>query len=121
YISLMAGATLATALITSLDGLVSVAHSQIVTDHTNRLLLNRSLAADLDYYENAEYYDKFHRAQHEASFRPSRILSSLVHAAGDAISLCALGAVIISFHWTLALVLLVAFFPGLLVLLRSSK
>ena len=41
------------------------------------MLHAKSIALDLEYYENASYYNSLHRAQAEAPYRPVRIVSEL--------------------------------------------
>ncbi len=104
----------------SIAGLVSEAQGQVVTDHMSDLLHAKSIEVDLAYYESAQYYDKLHRAQREAPFRPMRILNGLVRVAQNAISLLAMVGLLFSFHWGIAAVLFAAAVPGLFVRLRYA-
>ena len=47
----------------SLGTLTSEAMGQVVTDHVSDIIHSKSLAVDLEYYENSKYYDVLHRAQ----------------------------------------------------------
>ena len=51
---------------------------QVVTDHVSDIIHSKSIAVDLEYYENSRYYDTLHRAQQEAPYRPMRIVNDLV-------------------------------------------
>ena len=107
-------------LLRSLSTYGSEAQSQIVTDFLHDILHAKSLELDLEYYENAHFYNALHRAQQEAIYRPQRILNSLVQLAQNAISLMAIAALLISLHWAIAAVLLAAALPGLFVRLQHS-
>ena len=73
----MGGVTFLNNICGTLSTLVSSIQSQIVTDHMHALLHAKSIEVDLEYYENAEYYDTMHRAQEEAPYRPMAILRLL--------------------------------------------
>jgi ATP-binding cassette subfamily B protein len=119
-IGLTGGVALVSALLRSLAGLVSEAQGQVVTDHLSDLLHAKSIEVDLEYYESAQYYDKLHRAQREAPFRPIRILNGLVQVAQSGISLLAMAGLLFSFHWGIAAILFAAAVPGLFVRLRYA-
>jgi len=117
----LAGITaLCSDLCRSLAGYTSEAQSQIVTDHVHDVLHAKSIEVDLEYYENSQYYNALHRAQQEASYRPTRILTSLVQVAQNAISIVAIAALLFSLHWVIAAVLFVAAVPGLVVRVKYT-
>jgi ATP-binding cassette, subfamily B, bacterial len=117
----LGGVTLAGALCGSLAALVNEAQGQTVTDHVHSLIHAKSIAVDLAYYENPQYYDTLHRAQQEAPYRPMRIVNGLAHIGQSGLSLLALVGLLLSLHWTIAAVLLVAAIPGTLVRLKYSQ
>lgn len=104
----------------SLSTMVSEAQAQAVTDHVQEVLHAKSIEADLEYYENPQFYDSFHRAQREAPYRPTRIVNGLVQVLQNVISLLAIVGLLISFQWPLALVLVLASIPGIWIKLRYS-
>jgi ATP-binding cassette subfamily B protein len=77
--------------------------------------------ADLAYYENSQYYDTLHRAQQEAPYRPTHIVSGLVQVGQSSVGLIALVGLLLSLHWIVAAVLLLAAVPGMFVRLRYSQ
>ncbi|MBW4577471.1 MAG: ABC transporter ATP-binding protein/permease [Aphanothece sp. CMT-3BRIN-NPC111] len=113
-------AALVSDLCRSLGGYISEAQSQVVTDHVHDLLHAKSIEVDLEYYENAQYYNALHRAQQEASYRPPRILTSLVQVGQNAISLVAIALLLFSLHWAIAAVLFIAAIPGLWVRVKYT-
>jgi len=113
-VGLMAAVTLFASLLRSISGLVSAWQAHIVTDHMNDVLLAKSVEVDLEYYESARYYDTLHRAQREAPFRPISIVNGLTQIGQNGISLLAIAALLFSFHWIIAIILLIAVSIGTL-------
>jgi len=99
----------------TISDLVKALHARLATDRVYRILHAKSTSVDLEYYEQPEYYDALHRAQEEAPHRPSRILESVFRLGQSAVSLVAIGGLLLMFHWSVALVLVLAGVPGLLV------
>ncbi|HXG50496.1 MAG TPA: ABC transporter ATP-binding protein [candidate division Zixibacteria bacterium] len=118
---LSGGVALLELLCTTVSGVVGTAHSQLVTDRMQDLLHAKSIEVDLEYYENPQYYDTLHRAQQEAPFRPNRILHGLLQLGQSAVSLVAIVAVLVSFHWLVPVLLAAAAIPGLLVRFRHAR
>ena len=85
------------------------------------IIHTKSVAADLEYYENSRYYDVLHRAQQEAPYRPSRIVGDLVLLGQSVVTLVAVLGLIMSLHWTLGLIIVVAAIPGAIVRTRYSN
>ncbi len=120
YVALMGAAALLQAGCRSLSAYVNEAQSQAVTDHVQGVLHAKSVSIDLEYYENSRYYDKLHRAQQEAPYRPTRIVNGIVQFAQSGISLIAIGSLIVGLHWSIALVIFGAAVPGAVVRLKNS-
>ena len=100
---------------------VSEAQSALVTDHIQDILHAKSIEVDLEYYENSQYYDTLHRAQNEAPFRPARIVNGLLQIGQNSISLLATFALLLSLNWIIAVALILAAIPGVVVRLRYSE
>ncbi len=121
-VALMGAVALATILIRLLAGLVSEWQAYIVTDHMSDVLHAKSVEVDLEFYESSQYYDTLHRAQREAPFRPISIVNGLTQIGQNGISLLAIAALLVSFHWIIALILFVAVISGTAVrLLYTGK
>ena len=119
---IMAGAaTVLNSLCQSLTELVNTAHSQQVTDYMQSIIHDKSVEADLEYYENAKYHDALQRAQQEAPYRPPQILNRLAQVGQNSISLVAMVGLLVSLHWGIIGVLLVATLPAVLVRTKFSK
>ena len=119
-IACAAGVALFNALIQLLSGLVKEAQSVTVTDHMYDVLHAKSVEVDLEYYENPQYFDTLHRAQQEGPFRPTHIVNGLAQLGQNGISLIAMAGLLLSFHWSVTVVLFVAVIPGILVRIRYS-
>src|SRR2546430_12730568 len=74
-----------------------------------------------DLYENPQYYDTLHRAQQEAPYRPIHIAKSLVSVFQHGLSLVAMAGLLLSLHWSLALIVLVAVAPEVMVHLKYAN
>jgi ATP-binding cassette subfamily B protein len=112
---------LATALARSAALLVSEAHALVVTDHMSDLIHAKSVAVDLEYYENSRYYDVLHRAQQEAPYRPTRIVNDLMLAGQSLVTLVGVVGVLFAIHWSVGLIVVAAALPSAYVRLRYSS
>lgn len=104
----------------SLTEIVKEAQTQVITDHVADVIHGKSVAVDLEYYEDPKYYDTLHRAQQEATYRPASIMNSLMQLGQSGISLLALAALLMSFRWWVVAMLLAATLPGVLLRLKYA-
>jgi ATP-binding cassette subfamily B protein len=77
------------------------------------LLHSKAIKLDLINFERPEYFDCLSRAAREAPWRPNNILNNLVSLFRGLLSLLLMAGLILTLHWTLALLLLVANIPGI--------
>lgn len=117
----LAGVAVINATLTGMASLISRIHAQVVTDHMHALLQAKSVEVDLEYYEDARYYDTLHRAQQEAPYQPTAILNALLQLGQDAISLLAVAAILWWLHWGVIPVLLLAAIPYFFVRLQQAN
>lgn len=115
------GLSLLSTVLGVMADLVNTAQVQRITDYMQNLLLEKSIAADLEYYENADYYDTLQRAQQEAPYRPAQILNRLVQLTQNSILLMGVLGLLVSLHWGLALVVLLGSLPAFLVRLKFAR
>jgi ATP-binding cassette subfamily B protein len=120
-IGLAAGVALINAACRQLSALVNEAQALKVTDHVYNSLHEKSALLDLEYYENPNYFDTLHRAQKEGPYRPAMIINGWMRLGQNAVSLLALAGLLLSFHWGVALILLVVAVPNLLARLKYSE
>ncbi|NJL00070.1 MAG: ABC transporter ATP-binding protein [Spirulinaceae cyanobacterium SM2_1_0] len=111
WIILAGIAALALEVSASLATWVSEAQAQYVTDAVQNDLHAQSVAIDLNYYENASYYDSLHDAQTEAPYRPTLLLRRLLAVGQNGLALLAIAALLLALHWSATLLLLLATLP----------
>jgi len=120
-IGIMGAVALLMAVVKSIAGVVEQTQVRVVTDYMQDILHQKSIGVDLAYYEDSRFYDTLHRAQSEAPFRPTSIVNGLIKTAQSSVSLLAMVGLLLSFHWIVAVVLVAAALPGVLVKLKFSK
>ena len=99
---------------------VRTVQSELLQDHITALIHEKSVAADLAFYELSDYYDHLHRARAEARYRPVALLGNLGALLQNAITLLAMGAILIPLGPWLALALLVSTLPAFYVVLHYA-
>lgn len=118
---LAGAATLLTTIANSLAELVSKIQGQKIVDYTQSIIQAKAVAVDLEYYEDSKYHDILERAQEEAYYRPSKIVEDLIGVAQNIILLVTMVGLLLSLHWGIASVLLVAAIPALLVRIKYAQ
>lgn len=122
YLGAAAGVAILSSIINSLAGWIEQAHAEIVTDHVQDILHKKSIEVDYAYYENPAYHDTLHRAQAEAPFRPSDVLSHVLSLIYSFVALLGVaGLLIATFHWGFVVVLLVTALPVVAIRLRFAE
>jgi ATP-binding cassette subfamily B protein len=94
--------------------------AELLKDHISSLIHDKSVEADLAFYESAEFYDRLHRARDEASYRPLTLLESMGSGVQNSITLAAMAAVLIPFGIWLPAVLFLSTLPALYVVVRFT-
>ncbi len=116
----LAAVLLLTEILRSLAGWVRTAQSELLQDHISELIQQKSVEADLAFYESAEYHDHLHRARTEASYRSIALLQSLGSMAQNGLTLIAMAGVLLSFGLWLPLGLVLSTLPVLYVVVRYN-
>ncbi len=119
-VALLAGIQLALQILRSAAAYVRTAQSELVQDHISSLVHRKSAAADLGFYDSAEFYDHLHRARSEATYRPVALVEGLGSLLQNATTLIAMGAVLIPFGGWLPAALLIGTAPALYVAVRYA-
>jgi ATP-binding cassette, subfamily B, bacterial len=119
-VTLMGGLLLLTELLGSARRWIRTAQAELAQDHINALIHQKSAAVDLGFYESPEYYDHLHRARVEASYRPVALLDSLGSLLQNAITLVAMGAVLLPYSFWLPVILLISTLPAFSVAVRYT-
>jgi ATP-binding cassette, subfamily B, bacterial len=77
------------------------------------LLHSKAIKLDLINFERPDYFDCLTRASREAPWRPNNILNNLVSIVRALLSLLLMAGLILTLHWILAVILIVANIPGI--------
>ncbi len=99
---------------------VSNVQAELLQDHITTLIHEKSVTADLAFYELSDYYDHLHRARAEARYRPVALLGNLGALLQNSITLLAMGAILIPLGPGLALVLLLSTLPAFFVVIHYA-
>lgn len=116
----IAGVTLINHLCSAASEWVNNAHALQVTDYMQAIIQEKSIEADLEYYENARYYDSLQRAQQEAGYRPPQILARFEQVGQSSVSLITMIGLLLTLHWGVIGVLLVVALPAVLVRVKFA-
>jgi ATP-binding cassette subfamily B protein len=95
-------------------------HSQL-TNHVNTLIIRRSLALDLRFFEDAAFYDKQQNARREADVRALRVVNDSFFLVQDTLTLLTLAALLVRFSPWLALILFGAAIPTFVAQSRYAR
>src|ERR1044072_9230032 len=74
---------------------VRTVQDELLQDHITSLIHEKSVTADLAFYELSDDYDHLHRARAEARYRPVALLGNLGALLQNSITLVAMGAILI--------------------------
>ena len=118
WIGLAALIAFLSALTNSASGYITEGQNQTMQNYMGRVVQRKASEMDLEYFENAEFFDTLHRAQEEAPFRPTRIVRGLTQFLQSLFGLVGFVALLTTLHPLVPLVLLISVIPGLWVRLR---
>ncbi len=121
WLLLAAAIALLTAVARSLSELAQESQAALVSEHITEILHRQSVSVDLAYYEDSRYHDTLHRAQQQATYRPTRIVNGLVQIGQSGLALAGITVLLLSFDWIVGVLLLVAAVPGMVVRVMYSK
>ena len=99
---------------------VRTVQAELLQDHITALIHEKSVTADLAFYELSDYYDHLHRARAEARYRPVALLGNLGALLQNSITLVAMGAILIPLGPGLALALFLSTVPAFFVVVHYA-
>src|SRR5829696_4731518 len=99
---------------------VRAVQAELLQDHITALIHEKSVSADLAFYELSDYYDHLHRARAEARYRPVALLGNLGALLQNSITLIAMGAILLPLGPWLALALLLSTLPAFYVVVHYA-
>ena len=99
---------------------VRTVQAELLQDHITSLIHEKSVTADLAFYELSDYYDHLHRARAQAGHRPVALLGNLGALLQNSITLLAMGAILIPLGPWLALALMLSTLPAFYVVVHYA-
>jgi ATP-binding cassette subfamily B protein len=120
WVAVAGGLLLLGEVLRSALSFVRTAQAERVRDHLAGILQEKSVAADLAFYETPEQHDRLHRAREEARHRPIALLESLGSVLSNSITLAAMAVVLLRFGVLLPVALVLSTLPALWVALSTS-
>jgi ATP-binding cassette, subfamily B, bacterial len=119
---LFAGIQVAISLLRGLTGQLNEVLAARVSERVQRLISEKSVAVDLEFYENSAYYDELHQVQNEAPYRPGRLVQNLLQFAQAVVSLAIVGFwVVATLHWSIAAGAIAVLAPGAFIRVRQIR
>jgi ATP-binding cassette subfamily B protein len=120
FLLLLGGVVLLMEIVHSGINWVRTVQTELLRDHITALIHEKSVTADLAFYELSDYYDHLHRARTEARYRPVALLGNLGALLQNSITLVAMGAILIPLGPWLALALLLSTLPAFYVVVHYA-
>jgi len=121
FIVILSGVTfLINALANSISQYIREYQSQLFSDYMYDRLHKKAVTLDLEFFENPAYHDMFFRALQDSPYRPVKIVNNVFLMIQNLLAIIILSVLLISLHWSIAIVLLVATVPNGLIRLRYA-
>ena len=117
FAALMGVNTLLLQVLGGIEQMIRSALSERLQDHIFTMIHEQSIAIDLAFYEQPEYFDHLHRARDEALYRPVELTGQVATLLKNSVTLIAMGAVLSRFGYWLPIVLLLSTLPALYVVM----
>lgn len=118
--ALMAATLLATEGLRTIEAWVRAVQSELVRNHISALVQEKSIGADIGFYETPAFFDHLHRARAEAATVPLALTENLGGLAQNGITLLAMAGVLLRFGVWLPVALVASALPALYVLLHFA-
>ena len=117
---LIGGVLLLGELLRGTSDWIRAVQASLVEDHISGLVQEKSINADLSFYESPDYHDHLHRARAEAATRPIALLENGGSLIQHCITLVAMAGVLIPYGLWMPVALVVSTLPALLVVVRFA-
>ena len=112
---------LASAVISQVRRLAEHVLNARLGHHINSAVIRKALALDLQYFEDASFYDKLQNARREADFRALGIINGGFLVVQNVITLLSFAAILLSFNPLIALILFGATIPSFIAQSKYSS
>ncbi len=86
--------------------------SDLVIDYMSRIMIDKSLDVDLEFYDSDTYFDQFSRAMSQGGTKPIAVLTGFTSLLQSAVTLLIAIGVLFTLHWSVIVVLIVITIPA---------
>jgi ATP-binding cassette, subfamily B, bacterial len=121
YLALEFALLLLSAIITQVRRLAEHVLNARLGHHINSAVIRKALSLDLQYFEDASFYDKLQNARREADFRALGIINGGFLVVQNVITLLSFAVALLAFNPLIALLLFVATIPSFIAQNKYSK
>lgn len=118
---LTGGALALTVLVQNIGSILRMRQGLAVSEHVDRMIHDRAIAADLKFYESPLYYDALEQARQGGAERPAQIVANVILTLKAAIVLAGVVALIAGIDLVLIPILLLPVAIALLVRLYYTR
>ena len=94
---------------------------QLVTDHLSKEVIKKAIDVELEYYENPEYHNTLHLAQHQALYKAPIVVNNISQLIESTISILLLSALFFSLDWVYAVSLVIIAIPIVIIRWYNGK
>ena len=108
-------------LISNLSQYISLLQSDLIQDKMASILISKSIKIDLEYFDSDSYHDIFQRALAQGGRIPLAVFSSLITLVQNVITLLAIGAILITLHWSVTIILFFIALPVAFIRYKYSE
>ena len=105
----------------SVSQMIYKAHAERLSDHIFALIHEKSIAADIAFFEQPEIFDRLHRAKNEAHQRPLELLNQFGSLLQNAVTMISMGVILLRYGVWLPIVLLLSASPAFGAVLFSTS
>jgi ATP-binding cassette, subfamily B, bacterial len=99
------------ALVTQLSSYFSTQQQQLVTDYLSKTVIKKAIEVELEFYENPEYHNTLHLAQHQALYKAPAVVNTISQLVESTFSIIVLSALFFTLGWMYAFALIIIAIP----------
>jgi ATP-binding cassette subfamily B protein len=114
------GVLLLTETVQSANAWIHTAQAELVRDHLNTLIHEKSVAADIAFYESPEYHDRLEQARNDLSSRPLALLEASGSLLQNIVTLLAIAGLLLPYGLWMPFALVLSTVPALAVVLKFN-
>jgi ATP-binding cassette subfamily B protein len=112
---------LVNSIVNSFSTYITGIQQQLVTDHLSRSVIKKAIEVELEYYENTEYHNTLHLAQHQALYKAPIVVNTISQLIESTFSILLLSALFFSLDWVYAVSLVIIAIPIIIIRWYNGK